>query len=411
MKNPLPFVFFCSKKCSVSLQNNTVTDSFPPIPLKRERPAYQQIEGQLKRAIGAGKWPLGSSLPTVRVLAGQYGTSISTIQAALDALAGDGLIERARGRGTFVRQTVPRLNSVGIYFGRDFLHSPEMAYSRELCRLLFDGLEAKGIKYRFWADARPERRHGEPLEDLVKAVSKCEFQGLIVGEIDAVELSWLSRLGIPFAAHAETPRSRVNYDFDQMIKLGIEELKKQGCRSIGAILPIPGHSPAGPVACGDSSAMTESFCNWVSDFRLTTRNSWMRIPGQWLLPREHEQFGYEQFREIWRQPKRPDGLLVFPDTIVRGCVTAILESGVSVPEDLKLVLHRNEGIPAICPLPASWLVSDLRALASALIAQLERQIQGRPATPVFLPHALEPAESRQAQLRDQTTTTTTRKKK
>jgi DNA-binding LacI/PurR family transcriptional regulator len=367
--------------CNVCLANRSMDQSSPARFLKRELPAYQQIAEALKLAITAGELPVGARLPTVRALAEQYGTSVSTIQTALDSLAEAGLIDRARRRGTFVTATSPKLSSVGVYFGRDFIHGNGMQFYRELHRRLGRELEARGVRNRSWIDGRPDAQQGEPLPELVEAVSDGRMQGLIIGVTCPEEMRWLARLDVPLAACATAPVSyRVGFDNDQMMNLVVHEFKRQGCRSIGAIFPVSAcaYGPPGTKVAEPIENFFKSFVDRVADAGLETRNSWVRVPDRELSGGDHEGFGYEQFLEIWNQPARPDGLLIYPDTIVRGCVSAMLRCGVSVPGELKLVLHRNQGIPVHCPLPASWLVSDPGEIASALIAQIEKQVAGQP---------------------------------
>lgn len=52
-----------------------------------------------------------------------------------------------------------------------------------------------------------------------------------------------------------------------------------------------------------------------------------------------EHFGYESMKTLWSRGPRPDGLFIFPHTAVRGSLTALLELGVNIPSDLKLVAH------------------------------------------------------------------------
>lgn len=72
--------------------------------LRRDQPVplYYQIEVAIRRAIEQGQFG-GGRLPTEEELAERYGVSRMTVRAALRRLEEDGLIERHRARGTFVR--------------------------------------------------------------------------------------------------------------------------------------------------------------------------------------------------------------------------------------------------------------------------------------------------------------------
>ena len=72
--------------------------------IRRDQPVplYHQIEVALRRAIDSGELPVGR-LPTEQELVDRYRVSRMTVRSALRRLEEDGLIERHRGRGTFVR--------------------------------------------------------------------------------------------------------------------------------------------------------------------------------------------------------------------------------------------------------------------------------------------------------------------
>ncbi|WP_251976819.1 GntR family transcriptional regulator [Salinicola avicenniae] len=70
-------------------------------------PLYRQLARQLEAAIEAGLWQAGDALPSERALAERLGISRITARKALDQLVSIGLIQRARGSGTFI---APRLN-------------------------------------------------------------------------------------------------------------------------------------------------------------------------------------------------------------------------------------------------------------------------------------------------------------
>ena len=58
--------------------------------------------------------------------------------------------------------------------------------------------------------------------------------------------------------------------------------------------------------------------------------------------------------------------------------------GVRVPQDLKLVLHKNAEIALLCPLPADIITLSLTDVARALIEQIETQFSGGECTPKLI---------------------------
>lgn len=73
-----------------------------------QRWRHEALAGQLRRAIEAGTFPIGMTLPTERALAQSYGLSRATVREALRALESDGMIRRRQGSGTVVLAAAPR---------------------------------------------------------------------------------------------------------------------------------------------------------------------------------------------------------------------------------------------------------------------------------------------------------------
>jgi GntR family transcriptional regulator len=70
-------------------------------------PRYLQLASVFVRRIQTGAWKPSQQIPTVEELSEEWAVAPATIRQALGQLEADGLIERFRGRGTFVRQKPP----------------------------------------------------------------------------------------------------------------------------------------------------------------------------------------------------------------------------------------------------------------------------------------------------------------
>ncbi|WP_376095543.1 GntR family transcriptional regulator [Roseomonas sp. CCTCC AB2023176] len=66
---------------------------------------YIQLGTLFRGRIASGAWAVGARIPTVDELAEECGVARATIRQALDGLEAEGLIERFRAKGTFVRAT------------------------------------------------------------------------------------------------------------------------------------------------------------------------------------------------------------------------------------------------------------------------------------------------------------------
>lgn len=67
-------------------------------------PIYQQLVDKIRAAVKAGTLNTGAQLPTVQELSDKLGVARGTIKRAYDELEYEGLIEKIRGRGSFICQ-------------------------------------------------------------------------------------------------------------------------------------------------------------------------------------------------------------------------------------------------------------------------------------------------------------------
>ena len=65
---------------------------------------YLQLATLFRRRIDRGEWKLGEQIPTVDRLVEECGVARATVRHALGLLESDGLIERCRAKGTFVKK-------------------------------------------------------------------------------------------------------------------------------------------------------------------------------------------------------------------------------------------------------------------------------------------------------------------
>ncbi|PPK92619.1 GntR family transcriptional regulator/MocR family aminotransferase [Kineococcus xinjiangensis] len=80
-----------------------------PLQLHRDEPTplHAQLAAGLRTAAATGLLPAGVRLPPSRLLAARLGVARSTVVAAYEELAGEGLVEARHGSGTFVGSLPP----------------------------------------------------------------------------------------------------------------------------------------------------------------------------------------------------------------------------------------------------------------------------------------------------------------
>lgn len=334
-------------------------------------PKQKVITDGMRAMILKGEVVPGALLPTIRELAERFDTSVYTVQVAMTPLEEEGLVERKRRVGTIVKHNPAVLTCAGIYSGEGLLEEWEYAFHRELSRELQRQLGGQNVESKLFADMRSEADHLKPMPELVRAVDSREIQALFVVLCGSRTIPWLTRLPVTGSFTSSGPMpNRVNTDSEQMLRLSLTRLCEQGCRTVGLIsaIRIP-HDHYSRYF-----HFYEAFTDIVADLGMKTRDPWVITPAEHVA--DHEAYGYESFRRLWGSDKHPDGLLVYPDTSARGVMTAALELGVRVPDDIKMVFHHNTGVDWTCPLGVDWVENDTTQWAAEMIKQVCRQKAG-----------------------------------
>lgn len=327
----------------------------------------------------------GARVPSNQALAEATGTSVFTVQSALARLTKEGLIERKRRVGTFVKGGDVKLDCVGMYFGSNLWHESDSAFYQLLHRALRERLESMGLKVKVWVDDRKRADHHKIFAPVKRAVDSRDIQALLGPMTDPDTIKWLSKLPVASAFISTAPiQNKVGMSFDSLISSAIKDLHASGCKKIACLSSVePGMKMEG--SDGKLFDFYQGFREEAARFGMEVRDSWICTPPVGVYPDDKRKFGYDTFRELWGQPERPDGLFVFPDQTAIGVVTAILALQVSVPTELKLVLHGNDQSPYLCPVPATFLITNIGEMAEALVGMIKSQVQGLPVHPALFP--------------------------
>ncbi|MSU46770.1 MAG: GntR family transcriptional regulator [Lacunisphaera sp.] len=359
--------------------------------IDRPKVVYLQIREQLREMILNGQLAPGTKLPSTAKLATKWNTHPSTVHAALTPLVKEGLLTRQPKIGTFINQrNTSRLTDVGVYYDSNIWMHEAQAFKRAVHVELAKLLEREKVNLKVWFDPRSENHRKKPWADLITAADRRDIQALIASDVPSELVAWMQQLPIPTAyfTYAAVP-NKVALDFNQFAESSIALLRKQGCRSAGAITILESTGSA-----TERSDFANLFSNACRLQGLTVRDDWIRMAHGFVPDESQQNFGYGEFCKLWDRTEKPDGLVVFPDTSVPGVVTAILERRVAVPTDLKLVLHKHAEINFLCPVPASYLYSSTKQIAAALFSQIQRQFAGDVCVPINLPFQTKPPHTR-----------------
>jgi GntR family transcriptional regulator len=159
-------------------------------------PYYAQLAAILRGGIEDGRWRAGESLPSEAELGHTYGLSRTAVRQALSELVLEGLVQREKGRGTFVRHTavadlvvqemkgfLDEMESRGRRVDTLVLHQEEMPVPPPVAPLL--GV-ARGT--RVLAIDRLRSVGGEPVVAVRTYLPLPRFEGLIDADLNQASL-------------------------------------------------------------------------------------------------------------------------------------------------------------------------------------------------------------------------------
>lgn len=156
-------------------------------------PAYQRIQGSIRKRIEAGDLRTGEAVPSERDLAKLHKVSLMTARHALATLEREGVVERRRGIGTFV--SAPK-----IHFNKLMSYTEQMASrnmtagSKVLFGRIIDNEQEANARLSLSPKSsvlKLERlRHaaGEPFALETCYLSAAQFSGLLSAPLDQESL-------------------------------------------------------------------------------------------------------------------------------------------------------------------------------------------------------------------------------
>lgn len=346
--------------------------------LRREEPLYLQVRNLVLGKIESGELSAGSKLPPSAELAKQLGASACTIQAALSSLVKDGVLKRRQRSGTCVTGSKMALSCVCLLYGKDFWTLPETEYYMRLHAAIERRLAQDRAQCRILTTPLSSKDGSATLAELRALARSRRVQGIIAPLLSGgIEIEDVKGVGLPLAVHtmSDVPQG-VSTDMTQMLRLAAKALKSYGCRSAGVI------SQFGV----KMKWFYEGFAKALADEGIELRDEWImhndrNCSGMAL-------YGELQFQRLWSLPERPDGLFVYHDVNARGAINAVSRLGVRVPQDLKLLVHHNVGVPFNQGFPLPTTALDPDDVADALFRQLKSQFEGKEPQRLFVPYKL-----------------------
>ena len=349
-----------------------------------KKPASSEIRAHVRRLIKDGTLPRDTRIPSTKTLAAAWGVVPNTVQLGLEPLVKEGLLERLQKRGTFVLDGHRKIQRLGFYESIGWIPASDRDFMNSLQIELALMLEKRNAELKVWMDGRKPPKSLP--ENMVEACRKREIDGVVTSHPWKGILKSLSALPVPVAAlsvHRECP-GQVDFRYSDLVIDTVRRLAELGVRRAAVIMNVVPEAATITNNPEDIARFYENFTRAVADHGMETRPEWIIHPSPSTPNVSVERFGYDAIKTLWSRSPRPDGLFIFPHTAVRGSLMALLELGVNIPGDLKLVAHGNIETPILSPFPVEWITSSSREIVQAMVNQIQKALDGLTTKPVLL---------------------------
>lgn len=329
---------------------------------------YQEISREIREKILKGIWPPDSRIPTRSELIRHYGTTIATMQKAMNELLNDGFLVALGKSGTFVAGRPPNIFTYAVIFPvtpagqaqvlADSLWSLVEQRKRQLeeegnIRLNFYYLELDNQKcpefLRLVADAAAGRIAGAifpypPLDYMLAPLRENAIPAVVItrDRLPGVNTVWV--------------------DFGGFFRTAFDLLKERGCRRIAVITNV---------------RMPYDYLEMLAEY---AEERGMKLPPEWRLGVSLEfhpvELGGNLVRLLFSRSAavRPDGLVVGNENL-RDIVFSALQSLQLRPgRDVHIVQHANLPAPPGA-MPVKRVGFEIGALLRACVGELRRTRQ------------------------------------
>ncbi|HUX17265.1 MAG TPA: GntR family transcriptional regulator [Phycisphaerae bacterium] len=336
------------------------------------------LRDEIRREILSGRLEPGARLPTERDLAARHKVSLTTINKVMAGLELEGLVERGRGRGTFVRPELGR-RSAAVVLGPP--HAPPgPRWRAHLARL---ALESAG---RMPGGARAYLAAGTAASDET-ALARDARAGRIWGALGVgagvAVAAVLEKAGVPFVELAACPeRSRggdgpaVRIAWGEAVGDLAAEMIRRGAAPLAIQLP--------PGAPGEAMAKA---------YRKSVRGARLRVAESLIGPAEQAD-GPAGWR--WVESLLADGSVrgfILAGAEPEGALAALAQHAARIPDEVAVAVWAAPGAaPAFVREPAR-LELDAREIVQAGSEMLSALARGESAADVTVRPRFVPGET------------------
>jgi len=336
----------------------------------KTRQAYQALRQRIQMMSP------GVPLPPVPELMEELSVGRLTLDKVYQQLERQGHIDRKRRKGVFVSDRLAT-GEIAIVLNGDLMEpDTSPAYGLACSRLrgkLHDINPEWAVKLHLGSGSVKGWELPATL-DLLEPTVLPRLRGVLsFHPLHALEVK-LAAVGVPvvyLGADVVPWGNGIFLDGEQILCEGIRHLAAAGCQNVSLLHP---RSTLETEPHLDAETRIAAAASTAAECGLRFRNEYFDIGvGNWT-----QRHGYDLFMRIWQNADRPDGVMVADDILCHGVLRAILQLGLELPRDLRLVTQASRGIELPYHRPVSRMEYNLDEWVDKAVHMLDACVRSRP---------------------------------
>lgn len=338
-------------------------------------PLYIQIENDIKRKIKDGSLKPGDCAGSHNELSKLYNVSIITIKRALSNLVNDGLLFSRVGLGTYVADEngktldLSRHKTIGLVL-RDLKH--------QYFSLIVSSIEERAYELGFNLLLSSSANKIEKEESQIEHFRKLGVDGLIIASLalDYKATSYIKKLhreNFPYimVSYIHDPEYwYVGSDHEFGGYLAAEHFIKLGYKNIGYMHVEKGNLLSEVRKNGYYRALTEYNKPYDSKLIFTSEI-------------ENNEYGSDRFKlgynfgkSFKKLDKKPDALLFYSDLTALGFEQAVIEEGLTIPDDIAIMGYDDILLSQFASIPLSTVHQPADKVGKSAVDIIQKRIEG-----------------------------------
>jgi DNA-binding LacI/PurR family transcriptional regulator len=340
---------------------------------------YRQLANVLKEYFVETNLPVGSRLPTEFDLSAKFGVSRGTVRHALSLLERDGLIERAPGLGTFLKQEVAAQQSsnqrrIGVIVP---------IVQDQLSLNILIGVESVA-KYRGYQVVFNYSNESLELEtENIKRMRRDQVAGMIIFPVsnqeDSATLRSLQQDKFPFVL---VDRYLTGFDCDYVISDNFN-----GAYRAVEHLIILGHKEIAFMYHPRANLRTTSVHDRYLGYRKALEDYHLEFKEEWMVTIDESptdpmsEDAYKDYIRFLMMPNRPNAVFTVNDGTAISLINIANKCGIKIPDELALVSFDNLRMSMQLQCPLTTVNQERTEMGVRATHLLLSRIDGRAGKP------------------------------